>query len=123
MIRIVYTIHVSEESQVCPGWYVEEEGDIPQFGTDLGSKLSVTSREECAERCDRLLLCLSFEHSNTEQFCNLNRESLPTKRKYKDYVFCRKNGKNHSKHQLFCTCSFFFYNVRRLIIKLFCQIR
>jgi hypothetical protein len=72
-----------------------EEGDISGWGTELGSKIAVSSRKECADRCDALPKCLSFEHSDTENFCNLNKKAMPTKGKYGDYAFCRKfkNGK------------------------------
>ena len=69
-------------------------GDLPGWGTaGLGIKIRVTSRKECANRCDALSLCLSFEHSNTEQFCNLNDKAMPSDPQgYKDFAFCRKTG-------------------------------
>ena len=68
-------------------------GDISGWGTELGSKMPIGLREECANECDALPLCLSFEHSNTEELCNLNTIAMPIKpNDYEDYAFCRKTG-------------------------------
>ena len=64
-------------------------GDVPGWGTSLSSKFPA-SREECAASCDRHVDCLSFEHSNTELFCNLNTVESPSVGQYKDYAFCSK---------------------------------
>ena len=88
------TIQISDVLKVCPGQYIDEEGDIPGWGSELGSKISVRSIADCASRCDEKPLCLSFEQSDTAGLCNLNKEALPSVRKYKDYTFCRKSGNN-----------------------------
>jgi len=80
----------------CPNGYAEMHGDIPGWGSSLGSKLYLT-RDKCAEECDRFSDCLSFEHSNSEFLCNLNVLEEPTARKYKDYVFCSKRNKLDDK--------------------------
>ena len=80
---------------VCPNGYKREIGDIPEWGhPDLGVKLFVQSQWECAEKCNKLPRCLSFEHSSTENFCNLNDVAMPTDEAFRDYVFCRKSGLN-----------------------------
>ena len=73
----------------CPLHYVEKEGDLPGWGTDLGSALDLT-REECAMKCNREKACMSFEHSPTQMKCNLNKIAEPSQRPYKDFVFCTK---------------------------------
>ena len=92
MLCMITTIRVSE---VCPEGYLKDEGDIWGWGSDLGSKLSVSSIEECASKCDALPLCLSFEHSSTEQLCNLNKIARPSHPKAGDYLFCRKLGESN----------------------------
>ena len=77
----------------CTSGYTEKIGDIPGWGTSLGSALDA-NRDECAQKCSELPLCLSFEHSNTELKCNLNTEAEPASNgAYKDYAFCSKIGK------------------------------
>lgn len=75
----------------CPVGYEEKNGDVPGWGTDLGSALELT-RGECARKCSEKDTCLSFEHSNTEMKCNLNKIAEPSSGPYKDYVFCKKQG-------------------------------
>ena len=76
----------------CPKGYDHYNGDIPGWGTDLGSALKVSSREWCARLCNALSRCLSFEHSSKSQLCNLNTGATPTANKYLDYAFCTKQG-------------------------------
>ena len=83
---------LSAQKSGCPKGYAEMHGDIPGWGSSLGSKLYLT-RDKCADECDRFSDCLSFEHSNSEFLCNLNVLEEPTARKYKDYVFCSKRSK------------------------------
>jgi hypothetical protein len=67
--------------------YSLEEG----FTKLLENELSVSSRQDCADRCRADSSCFSFEYSNTEEYCNLNDEHMPTTTgQYKDYSFCRK---------------------------------
>ena len=56
----------------CPSGYAEKEGDLPGWGTDIGSALDLT-RQECAQKCNGEKRCMSFEHSNTQMKCNLNK--------------------------------------------------
>ena len=76
----------------CPNGYVERQGDLPGWGTDIGSALDL-SRQECAEKCDGASSCMSFEHSDTEMKCNLNKIAEPSQGPFRDYVFCTKMGK------------------------------
>ena len=76
----------------CPNGYVERQGDLPGWGTDIGSALDLT-RQECAEKCDGENSCMSFEHSDTEMKCNLNKIAEPSQGPFRDYVFCTKMGK------------------------------
>ena len=81
--------HIEAKKDECPPGYAKMFGDIPGWGTSLGSKIKAT-RQECAKMCSRHTGCLSFEHSNTEFLCNLNTVEQPSNRKYKDYAFCSK---------------------------------
>ena len=65
------------------------DGDIWGWGTSLGSALTL-NRNECAQKCSQQPKCLSFEHSNTEEKCNLNTAAKPSQGKNKDYAFCSK---------------------------------
>ena len=76
----------------CPNGYVEKQGDLPGWGTDIGSALHLT-RQACAEKCDGENSCMSFEHSDTEMKCNLNKIAEPSQGPFRDYVFCTKMGK------------------------------
>ena len=65
---------------------------MPGWGTDIGSSLDLT-KQQCAEKCNGENSCMSFEHSDTEMKCNLNKIAEPSLGPYRDYVFCTKNGK------------------------------
>ena len=73
----------------CPSGYVDRDGDLPGWGTDIGSQLDL-SLEDCAGRCNSESTCLSFEHSPTEIKCNLNQIAEPSRGTYRDYIFCTK---------------------------------
>ena len=78
----------------CTPGYTIQIGDIPGWGSGgLGGEFNLT-REECAKKCTETLKCLSFEHSISENKCNLNDESNPDVSigAYKDYAFCTKTG-------------------------------
>merc|ERR1711928_120515 len=51
------------------------------------------SHDECAKACCFDEKCLSFEFSEKERRCNLNKEHVPTDSRgnFGDYVFCKKN--------------------------------
>ena len=76
----------------CPNGYAEREGDLPGWGTDIGSSLDLT-RQQCAEKCNGENNCKSFEHSDTDMKCNLNKIAEPSQGPYLDFVFCTKKGK------------------------------
>ena len=80
---------VGKQRERCPPGYARMFGDLPGWGTSLGSKIQAT-REQCANRCSHDDRCLSFEHSNTEFLCNLNTIEDPSVKQYKDYIFCSK---------------------------------
>ena len=65
---------------------------MPGWGTGLGSRLPLT-RQGCANKCDEKDECLSFEHSNDRMLCNLNKISMPSKPRNRDYIFCKKLSK------------------------------
>ena len=74
----------------CPAGYELKIGDEPGWGTDLGSRLSL-SLQECADECSKKTACLSFEQSSSNKLCNLNRVAKPKNQgPYKDFVFCMK---------------------------------
>ena len=76
----------------CPNGYVKKEGDLPGWGTNIGRALHLT-RQQCAEKCNGENSCMSFEHSDTEMKCNLNKIAEPSRGPFRDYVFCTKMGK------------------------------
>ena len=73
----------------CPTVYSIRSGDLPGWGTDLGSRLSLT-RQECVDKCTEKNECLSFEHRTSTNQCNLNRIAEPTQGAYRDFAFCVK---------------------------------
>ena len=75
--------------ETCPAGYHRKIGDLPGWGSDLGSALELTEGQ-CAHRCDELHDCLSFEHSQIQMKCNLNRIAEPTSEAYEDFKFCIK---------------------------------
>ena len=76
----------------CPSGYDQRIGDAPGWGSDLGSELEL-SRQDCANQCNSKPDCLSFEHSNSEGLCNLNRVGEPSNQvQFHDYVYCLKKG-------------------------------
>ena len=92
-VDILFTILINLVQGSCPSGYSERSGDVAGWGTDIGSKLPLT-RQECANSCNENSLCLSFEHSNTELLCNLNKIAEPTEGllPFQDYAFCVKTG-------------------------------
>ena len=73
----------------CPTGYEKKIGDVPGWGSDLGSALPLTEGQ-CAFKCNETDECLSFEHSLVEMACNLNRIAEPTTGADKDFKFCIK---------------------------------
>ena len=49
----------------------------------------------CSIRCNEEASCCSFEYSPTENYCNLNKDCLPTVAVHKDYAFCTKGNIAH----------------------------
>ena len=76
----------------CPSGYEVKQGDLPGWGTGLGSRLPLT-RQGCADKCSGKDECLSFEHSNSQMLCNLNKVALPSRPRNSDFTFCMKTGK------------------------------
>ena len=79
----------------CPDGYVIKSGDSPGWGSDLGGRLYL-SRQQCADKCSKHRDCLSFEHSKTNNLCNLNRIAEPTEEPFEDFTFCMKEKGKHS---------------------------
>ena len=73
----------------CPIGYEFKSGDIPGWGSNLGGRLTL-SRQECADECNKYQDCLSFEHSDTKELCNLNRIAEPSQGPFQDFAFCVK---------------------------------
>ena len=65
---------------------------MPGWGTDIGSSLDLT-KQQCAEKCNGENSCMSFEHSDTDMKCNLNKIAEPSQGPFRDYVFCTKIGR------------------------------
>ena len=76
----------------CGMGYVLLQGDISGWGTIAGhgGGEDVVSCDECGNICNGMLLCLSFECSQTALKCNLNTANLPRDPSYLDYMFCAK---------------------------------
>ena len=77
--------------EVCPSGYAKRKGDVPGWGSDIGSRLDLTL-EQCAKRCNNEISCLSFEHSPSKKKCNLNKIAEPTQDPNADFMFCTKTG-------------------------------
>ena len=73
----------------CPLGYKHLIGDVVGWGPN--SKLPL-SKEQCARRCSSTASCQSFEHSSSDNKCNLNSQSRPDAGQYQDYYFCTKIG-------------------------------
>lgn len=82
---------VKPSSAVCPPGYAKRKGDVPGWGSDIGSRLDLTL-EQCAKRCNNEIHCLSFEHSPSKKKCNLNKIAEPTQDPNADFMFCTKTG-------------------------------
>ena len=80
--------------KACPAGYEYRNGDVAGWGSNLGSKLSLT-RQECADRCTEIDDCLSFEQSATKNLCNLNRIGEPNREPKDDYALCAKQRGMH----------------------------
>jgi len=89
LILLSILTRVSYGQGDCPTGYTLMKGDIVGWG-DIEGEMSVSSRQECADKCNANSKCLSFEHSNTEKLCNLNDKAKPTVPQHKDYAFCSK---------------------------------
>jgi len=77
---------------VCPLGYELTPGDVPGRGDSIksGGYDNINLIDDCKDLCNSNALCCSFEWSPTEKSCHLNKECLPTKGWYKDYLFCHK---------------------------------
>ena len=76
----------------CPKGYIYISGDI--IGATLQGNIMATL-QECAEKCNNNTECNSFEHSTTNDVCNLNKEAFPNGPKYGNFVFCSKKGNSN----------------------------
>ena len=85
----MYAISTFSVIDSCPEGYEFRSGDIPGWGSNLGGRLRL-SRQECADECNKNQYCLSFEHSDTRELCNLNRIAKPTQGSFEDFAFCVK---------------------------------
>ena len=74
----------------CPTGYEELTGDIPGWGDPGLGTYDNWDRNFCAGQCNFKEQCLSFEHSDNSQQCNLNTAGEPTASPYLDFVFCKK---------------------------------
>ena len=67
-------------------------GDTP--GPGVLGQVKVGDTDECAELCLNNSLCRSYEYySDTEKWCNLNKELKPTEPVWPNQVFCSLKGK------------------------------
>ena len=73
----------------CPNGYTYLDGH--EFGTDLILDIcSVSSIEQCAQRCNNLKGCKSIEWSDSGGCCHLLTHGLTEGPNYQDLVFCSK---------------------------------
>jgi len=89
LILLSILTQVSYGEGDCPAGYTLIKGDIVGWG-QIEGEMSVSSRQECADKCNANPHCGSFEHSNTEKLCNINAQAKPTVPQHKDYAFCSK---------------------------------
>ena len=85
------SILVNPSREICPSGYTKRKGDVPGWGSNIGSRLDLTL-EQCAKRCNNEISCLSFEHSPSQKECNLNKIAEPTRHPNADFMFCSKRG-------------------------------
>ena len=63
------------------------------FQKILSHKMSEIEKDfhRCGQACLKDSKCCSYEFSPTYKQCNLNKECLPTTKKFQDFLFCKKN--------------------------------
>merc|ERR1711974_349668 len=85
----------AESGAECPGkgWKLKDG----YTGGQLGKELDCGSIQECEHRCQSSESCCSYEFSQKEGLCHLNKDCEPHTRKYRDYVFCAKEDSIHSE--------------------------
>ena len=62
------------------------------FQKILSHKMSEIEKDfhRCGQACLKDSKCCSYEFSPTYKQCNLNKECLPTTKKFQDFLFCKK---------------------------------
>ena len=75
------------------------------FQKILPHKISVIEKDfhRCGQACLKNSKCCSYEFSPTYKQCNLNKECLPTTKKFQDFLFCKKNPPSAGMNRLQCT--------------------
>jgi len=58
------------------------------------SNMDKTNSKKCGEACQGKSECCSYEFSPSYGECNLNKECRPSQKKFHDFIFCKKAGKN-----------------------------
>jgi len=58
------------------------------------SNMDKTNSKKCGQACQSKSECCSYEFSPTYGGCNLNKECRPSQKKFHDFIFCKKAGKN-----------------------------
>ena len=75
----------------CPDGFKLIPGRIPGWG-QIGTESIEDTIFDCSDKCNGLQNCCSFEYSQTEGWCDLNMDCLPTHGVYEDYSFCSKGN-------------------------------
>ena len=75
--------------EFCPEGYHWENGHA--HGATISNAI-LLSLEDCAAECRKNSECNSFEHNMFDDHCILNSITHPNRVRFKDYVFCSKEG-------------------------------
>ena len=96
----IYITPILTDSWCTPG-YILVPGDIPGWGQIRGNIKK--NAADCAKLCNEERDCCSYEHSPSENTCNLNSDCKPSQEKYKDYNFCVQEGVKGRNSIIFLT--------------------
>ena len=73
----------------CPEGFHWENGHA--HGATISNAM-LLSLEDCAAECRKNSECNSFEHNMFDNHCILNGITSPNRVRFKEYVFCSKEG-------------------------------
>ena len=84
--------HWCSTLDLCPKGYHWENGHA--HGATISNAI-LLSLEDCASECQKNSECNSFEHNMFNDHCILNGITHPNRVRFKEYVFCSKEGNSY----------------------------